>query len=97
MSSSDSSSQKPQPKKRGRKAIAPEQKKRIYHIRCPHCSGAFEWYHKMPDMKPEKVTDPEKQSITERNRIYHKRYIDKKNALKKLENEIEIGKCLIDD
>lgn len=96
-SSSDQSQKKPQPKKRGRKPIAEEDKKRIYHIKCPHCSGQFEWYHKMSHLKPDnKVTDPAKQSMTERNRIYHQRYVEKQKKLKQLEQEIEKCKCLLD-
>lgn len=95
--SSDSSSpnSNDQPKKRGRKSIPPEQKKRIYHVKCPCCQHQFEFYHGMKNLKPPPVTTPE-MSATEKNRKYHQRYIEKKNALKKIEDEIETSKCLLD-
>lgn len=72
--SSDSSPD--QPKRRGRKSIPDDQKKRIYNIKCPHCSECFEFYHGMKDLKPPPITNPE-MSAKEKNRLYQKRYKDR--------------------
>ena len=99
MSSEESSSpnSNDQPKKRrGRPTIPPEQKKRIYWVKCVHCGKSFEWYHKMKDLKPSPVTKPD-MTTTEKNRIYNRRYKEKQAKLKGIEEEIEKGKCLLDE
>ena len=76
MSSTDTSPE--QPKKRvGRKPIQPDQKKRIYWIKCPCCNECFEWYHGRPEMKPQPVTSKD-MSVREKNKIYQQRYRNKK-------------------
>lgn len=94
--SSDSSSNIDKPKKRGRKTIPQDQKRRIYWVCCPSCKHQFEFYHGRPELKPDPVTTKE-MSATEKNKIYHQRYLEKQKKLKNLENKIEIGKCLLDD
>ena len=73
--SSDSNSST-EPKKRGRKAIDPKDKKRIYHILCPHCKQEFEFYHGKPELKPDPITTPE-MDAKQKNRVYQQRFKEK--------------------